>query len=210
VLFPDHLHSHGRTVTARVPIAALGGPPLRSWAYSVHVSGARWERSFTLAERVARGAPEPDAFTMAVLPLVEAWAFGGAPDGSAHPRVIDVLLPRGVRQADVLGSFDVKSGAFARVPFVALEEEPAVAAPPAAPSALTVLDVADEAVTIGGPITGLAPMMIGRVLDADGAVVAHVVVVRVLEGGIVASVVDGRDRIKRGAAVRFEAARVSP
>src|SRR5262249_43922440 len=143
---------------------------------------------------------EPDAFTMPVLGVSEAWAFGGAPEGSTHPRVIDVLLPRGASQSAVLGSFDAKTGELARVPFVTLEESPA---PAPAPAAWTVIDVADTAVTVGGPVGGLAPMMIGRVLDADGATVARVVVVKVLEAGIVASVVDGGERIKRGAAVRF-------
>jgi len=208
VLFPKNLHAYGRTVTARVPVAALGGPPRRIWGYSVHVSGARWERTFAVAERVFRDKPAPDAFTMPVVPIAEAWAFGGAPEGTGHPFVLDVLLPRGADQRAVLGSFDRKTGEFARVPFVDLEPGPAaaaVAAPDAGPSVgLVVADVAGSTVSMSGAAAGLKPMMIGFVLGADGAPVARVVIVRVLDGGVVADVVDGADRIVRGAAVRFE------
>ncbi len=120
VLFARHLRTQGRTVIARVPLSALGGRPSPAWGWSVQVSGAVWERSFSVVERIASGKPEPDAFTMPVLPIAEAWAFGGAPDDSVHPRVIDVLLPRGADQRAVLGSFDAKTGELAKLPFVEL------------------------------------------------------------------------------------------
>src|SRR5205807_4403910 len=46
IYFPEALRVNGRSVTARLSAAALGGPPRKEWAYSVHVSGAQWERSF--------------------------------------------------------------------------------------------------------------------------------------------------------------------
>jgi hypothetical protein len=225
VVFAEGLQTSGRTVTARVPAAALGGEPRRSWGWSVQVSGARWERSFSLTDRF-RGGVEADAFTMPVLPLREAWAFGGAPEGRAHPRVVDVLLPPGVDQKTVLGSFDAATGAFARVPFVYAEPPPPLAgetslAPPApgvprpvigagdaagrvAPPGLTVADVSGDMVSISGSTAGLRPMQLGRVLGPDGATVARIVLVQVLEKGAVASAVDGREKIERGARVEFE------
>jgi hypothetical protein len=202
VVVPDRVHASGRTVRARVPIAALGGRPLPSWGWSVHVSGARWDRSFEAVGRLTGGKPAPDAFTMPVLPIAEAWAFGGAPEGDAHPQVIDVLLPRGADQKAVLGSFDAASGAFARVPFVSLRPAPAIAAPapPPAPG-FRVVDVDGETVTLAGDPRGIQPMMIGRVLDVRGATVGRVVVARVLEAGVVATIVEGR--AERGAAVQL-------
>ncbi|MFT3916619.1 MAG: glucodextranase DOMON-like domain-containing protein [Anaeromyxobacteraceae bacterium] len=246
VVVPDGVLTRGRTLVVRLPAAALGGTPERSWGWSVQVSGARWERSFGALDRF-RDARELDAFTMPVNGVREAYAFGGAPSGQAYPRVIDVLLPPGVDQRKVLGAHDARTGAFARVPFVygdgadpflpeggvapASAPTPAVAsvasaaanaaplpealapralprpdaARPAAAGAWTVADVSGDLVTIAGPAAGLAALRIGRVLGPDGATVARVVVGRVVEGGITASVVEGRDRIVRGAAVRFDA-----
>ena len=232
IFFADSLRVSGRTVTARVPAIFFGGPPRKSWAYSVHVSGAQWERSFSVVDRV-RGAREPNAYTMAVLPIPEAWAFGGAPEGNAHPRVVDVLLPAGMDQKAVLGSFDGASGAFARIPFVSAEPAPGAApdagpseavreaAPSPSPNAapevaspkppapagleLSVAYVAGNLISLSGAAPGIQPMQFGRVLGKDGQMVARVVVVQVVEGGLVVSAVENGDRIARGARVRFDA-----
>ena len=243
VLFPGPLEVRGRTIVARVPAAALGGRPRKDWGWSVQVSGARWERSYALSDRL-RGRREADAFTMPVLGVREAFAFGGAPAGEAHPRVVDVLLPPGADQKAALGSFDAAAGTFARVPFVYAEPPPAVAeaspppstlpsltprltpllppppppggagqrdgddgaAPPAASGpVLTVADISEEIVTLAGPIIGLAPLQIGRVLDRDGRTVGRVIIEKVLENGVVAKVYGGRENIRWGARVRFDA-----
>jgi len=246
VIVAEGVIARGRTLVARVPAAALGGPPQPSWGYSVQVSGARWERSYGVVDRL-RDVHEPDAFTMPVTTVREAFAFGGGPAGGrANPRVVDVLLPPGVDQQKVLGSYDAASGRLARVPFVyadgsdpfTLEGAPAGSAAAAAqaaqaaqaaatpepsnarlPEALTprslpvlrapavpwtIADVSGELVTIAGPTAGLGPLRIGRVLGPDGTPVAKIVVGRVLEGGITASVVEGREKIVRGAVVRFD------
>jgi len=216
VIVPENLRARGRTVLARVPAAALGGLPAKDWGYSVHVSGARWERSFAVTDRLF-GRAEPDAFTMPVLGVREAWAFGGAPAGNAHPRVVDVLLPPGVEQKAVLGSFDAATGALARVPFVAVEPGPGAPAvapapaaqapgtPPALPATeLSVADVAGTLVSMSGPAQGLEPLRLGRVLGPDGSTVARLVVIQVVEGGVLARAAEGSDRIVRGARVRFD------
>ena len=224
VVFPDGLQIRGRTVIARVPAMALGGPLRKEWGYSVHVSGADWDRSFGVTDRV-RGTREANAFTMPVLPVPERWAFGGAPEGSAHPRVLDVLLPAGANQKAVLGSFDESSGAFAKVPFVyavppgaipaaqasvvaaQLAATPGAAtssAKPEASPAWSVEYIAGNLVSILGPTTGLRPMQFGRVLGPDGALLGRVVIVQVLDTGIVASAVEGHDGIIRGARIRFD------
>lgn len=264
VAFADGLEVRGRTVTARVPNALFGGPPRPEWGYSVHVSGARWERTFSALDLI-KGSTEADAFTMPVVGMREAWAFGGAPSGQAHPRVVDVLLPPGTDQKEVLGSFVVSTGTFAAVPFVyavpapppvarpASPPPPAPAAPVAAPTPvsapagpgrgpeqgapaavappvpalpggteaaagapaavaakaaprLEVADLSGDLVTISGPVAGIRPMQIGEVLGPGGAPVARLVVVQVFEGGLVASAVEGRSKILRGALVRFDGA----
>ncbi len=212
VHFAERLLVQGRTLTARVPAAWLGGFPQPGWGYSVHVSGASWEQSYGVTSRF-RGTHEPDAFTMPVLTTPEAFAFGGAPMGSAHPRVVDVLLPPGADQAAVLGSFDARSGAFARVPFVYGRPPgpaPATAAlpegtpPSAAPAPYQVVDVSGTMISLSGPGKELKAMQLGVVLGSKGEPVARLVIIQVMEKGAVASAVDGVDRIVPGSRIRFE------
>jgi len=207
VLFPENLQSQGKTIIARIPWTFFGGHPTKEWGYSVHVSGARWERSFSVVDRLA-GRHEADAYTMPVIGVREAWMFGGAPMGKAHPFVVDVLLPPGVSQAKVLGSFDTKTGAYAKVPFVygsgvaPPAEAEALAEKPAAPT-LTVADVSSGVVSIKGPSKGVGVMQIGKVLGPDGAAVGRVIVTQVIEGGVVGRAVEGGDAIRPGMGVEF-------
>jgi C-terminal binding-module, SLH-like, of glucodextranase len=213
MIFPNRLQLRGRTLIARVPADQLGGPPMAAWGYSVHVSGATWERNLRAIDRLT-GTVEANAFTMPILSLREAFAFGGAPAGDAFPRVVDVLLPPGRDQGEVLGSYESVSGAWAKVPFVyAQPPGPAPAplpAPDAATTALprtpfTVVDVSDTMVTIAGPVKELKPMQLGHVLGARGEPVARLVVVQVLEKGAVASLVPGGGPISAGARITFQA-----
>jgi C-terminal binding-module, SLH-like, of glucodextranase len=222
VIFVEGIHSRGRTLVARVPVMALGGVPKRSWGWSVQISGARWQRSFTLVDRV-RGTREVDCLTLPVQSVPDSWAFGGAPSGEIHPRVLDVLLPPGVDQRRVLGSYDELSGAFARIPFVYPEEPassaggvlvparplqltlPAGAAPTEPPKSLVVADLLGDLVSIAGPVAGLKPMQFGQVLGEDGqTVVAHLIITQVMEGGVLAKPIASRAAIVRGARVVFE------
>ena len=210
VLFPTSLQTQGKSVFARIPWTFFGGRPTKEWGWSVHVSGARWERTFAVVDRIA-GRHEADAYTMPVVGVREAWMFGGAPSagGKTHPWVVDVLVPPGVKQAKVLGSFDEKSGAYAQVPFVygtgvapaAMTVTAAADKPP--PPALSVADVSGGVVSIKGPSKGVGVMQIGKVLGPDGAPVGRVIVTQVVESGVVARAVEGGDAIRPGMGVEF-------
>ena len=210
VLFPTNLQTQGKTIIARIPWSFFGGRPTKEWGYSVHVSGARWERSFSVVDRLA-GRHETDAYTMPVIGVREAWMFGGAPtsNGKAHPWVVDILVPAGMSQAKVLSSFDEKTGAYAQVPFVygsggtaAPIMVTAVAEKPAGPT-LAVADVSGGVVSIKGPSKGLGVMQIGKVLGPDGAPVGRIIVTQVIEGGVVGRAVEGGDQIRPGMGVEF-------
>lgn len=207
VLFAERIQSRGRTLVARLPAAALGGPPRPEWGYAVMISGAAWDRSYAMVAKL-RGADEVDALTLPVLPVAERWAFGGAPRGDLYPRVLDVLLPEGADQKAVLGSWDAATRTFARVPFVyAVKPAPPAVAGGATqpPEPLrTVADVAGEVVSISGPPNGLKPLQLGRVVAPDGATVARIVVIQLVDGGLVARAVEGKERVERGARVVFE------
>jgi hypothetical protein len=81
------------------------------------------------------------------------------------------------------------------------------AGPAAAPAGplLTVAEISEDTVRLAGPNVGLAPQQAGRVLGRDGATVARVVVDKLLENGVVARVVAGRENVTWGARVRFDA-----
>lgn len=104
VLTPGPLQATGSTVRVRIPLSTLGGVPQPSWGWSVMVSGALWDHSFSAFDRI-RGAHSPDAFTIPVFGVPEDRAFGGASLNGGHSYVIDVLLPPGVSQKKVLGTF---------------------------------------------------------------------------------------------------------
>jgi hypothetical protein len=225
VAFPGPLTNRGKTVIARVPIAFFGAKPTKDWGWSVQLSGAAWERNFSVANRLT-GTAQPDALTMPVSTTAERWEFGGAPLGRFHPQVIDVIVPPGLDQKMMLAGFNNETGTLAAVPFVYPRpppplrpvETPVEGPPPSPPTegtselakdpvltrGWTVVDVSEDIVSIRGTTTGLAPMMFGQVLDGTGHVVARVVVMQVLSSGIVASAIDHRELIGRGAEVRFD------
>jgi carbohydrate-binding DOMON domain-containing protein len=221
VTVPGPLATRGKTVIVRVPIAFFGAKPRPEWGWSVQISGAAWERNFFVVDQL-RGTSKADALTMPVSTTAERWSFGGAELGRSHPQVVDVLLPPGYEQKQVLSAFDNETGTLAQVPFVygrppppplptlsapptpeALDAGPASPTVVAKPDGWSVVDVAGEVVSITGPTTGVTGMMFGQVLDENGLIVARVVVMQVLSQGIVASAVDNREKITRGARVRF-------
>jgi carbohydrate-binding DOMON domain-containing protein len=214
VVFAEPVTSRGRTVIARVPWARLGGRPSRSWGWSVQVSGASWERNFFVADQL-KGTSQLDALTMPVSTTAERWMFGGAPLGRWHPQVVDVLLPPSVDQHKVLSGFDNDNSILAQVPFIystppplppPVVVTPPVASTPSASLVHTVVDVADDVVSIDGPTEGLKPLMFGTIQNADGGVV-RVVVQHVLPAGILANPVDRASVIQRGARVEFAPAK---
>jgi C-terminal binding-module, SLH-like, of glucodextranase len=220
VIFPGPLQVQGRKIIARVPISRLGGRPRADWGYSVQLSGAAWERNFNLLD-VVKGSAQADALTLPVLTTGDRWAFGGGDGTKTQPQVVDLILPPGRSQREVLSSADDATGKLAEVPFVyveaprdpdavALAEAAAAAVPPpplptpAAPDGPVVSDVMDEVVTITGATASVPAMAIGQVLGPDGQVLARVVVVQTVKNGVVASVLDHKEHITRGARVRFQ------
>jgi hypothetical protein len=213
ITFPGPLMVRGRTIIARVPVSRLGGRPATSWGWSVQLSGAAWERNFNLVERV-KGSAAPDALTLPVLTTAERWAFGGSSGGRAHPQVVDIIVPVGADQHEILSRFNDDTVTFAAVPFVYGKPPPTTVVqtpPPRVPEALppsdrlTVADVSNELISIQGSVAALKPMMIGAVLGPDGATAARVVVMQLVPGGLVATALDNREKILRGATVRFAA-----
>jgi hypothetical protein len=104
VLTPGPVRTTGQTLSVRVPLAFLGGAPRRDWGYAVMVSGAAWDVSFAALDHL-RGTHTQSGLTLPVYGVPEERAFGGGRLNSGNPHVIDVVLPEGVSQEKVLGSY---------------------------------------------------------------------------------------------------------
>ena len=214
VSVPRSLVIRGKTVVARLPLTFFGKKPSSEWGWSIQSSGSAWEGNLTVVNRLT-GTASADALTMPVSTTAERWEFGGAPLGRFHPQVIDIIVPNGVSQREVLSAYNNESGSLAKVPFVypvqpsartvsiapVVQDGGTVAT--AAPVIWKVADVAGGIVTVSGNPQGLAPLKIGEVLDSTGQVVARLVVTQLLPNGILANAVENRESISRGAAVRF-------
>jgi carbohydrate-binding DOMON domain-containing protein len=224
VLVPSGLRVAGSTVSARLPAAALGGQPSRSWGFAVLVTGAVWQQSFELVPRLV-GEHRANAFTMPVVGVAEKRAFGGAELSAWTPWVIDVTTPPGRSQREVLSSFSEAEKRFAvvlmvypggRPPVPQGTEVPVplqapVAATPATPhdegatpvAGPHVLSVQDEWVVVSVKRGAVQQFGLGSVLDAAGAVIARIVVTKVEDEFVAAQVIEKRGPIPVGARVRF-------
>lgn len=73
-----------KTVTVRVPHSALGGAPESGWGFVVAVGG------------------EENGGVREVLSGRHEWKFGGGSDTHRDPNILDILVPEGKTQEEVL------------------------------------------------------------------------------------------------------------
>ncbi|WP_158501678.1 glucodextranase DOMON-like domain-containing protein [Vitiosangium sp. GDMCC 1.1324] len=106
VFFPTRVRVFGPTVSFFVPDSFLGGEAKPSWGYAVAVTGATLDRRVELPALLG-GVTAPRAQGLMVLgigPGVSQERFGGGRvGGSEQSPVVDLLVPEGVRQEEVLG-----------------------------------------------------------------------------------------------------------
>jgi len=224
VVVPTGLRVSGSSVSVRLPAALFGGPPSPSWGFAVLVTGAIWQQSFELVPRLI-GDHRANAFTMPVQGVAEKRAFGGGELSAWTPWVIDLAVPPGRTQREVLSSYSEADKRFAVVPMVypggrppvppgaevPLPVAPPVAAAPAQPEPASpstpagphVLSVQDEWVVVAAKRGAVQAFGLGSVLDGAGAVLARIVVTKVEDEFVVAQVVEKRGPIPVGARVRF-------
>lgn len=119
VFFPTRVRVRGKTVSFFVPDRFLGGPARADWAYTVAVSGADLVQSFDLTAGLGL-APERDARLM-ILPVTSGRPrdrFGGRDRAPLQPPLVDVLVPAGASQEQVLRSWDEAAGLPVELPGV--------------------------------------------------------------------------------------------
>ncbi|MEW6046877.1 MAG: glucodextranase DOMON-like domain-containing protein, partial [Bacillota bacterium] len=94
-----------RSVTVRVPVAAIGAPE-STWGFQVFILGQE-------------GYPEADSLRVREVKANRAeWRFGGGEDDVFDPNVIDMLAPRGTTQEAILSQYRSAEKRLAVVPMV--------------------------------------------------------------------------------------------
>jgi hypothetical protein len=222
----DNVRSRGNEVWVRVPIATVGGVPTEESGYQVVVSGALNRNNFEVFQRVT-DAFVLNAFTMPVFGVAETEAFGGGALSRWQPRAIDILVPPGITQREILSHYDHDTRTFAVLPMVyptggrpvaattsttatlpafAAEPEPEPEPEPAGDGFVytTVRDVHQQMAILEVRPDGLAPYRVGTVLGDDGGEIGRVVVTAIYPDFVQATIVQGEGRVKRGARVRFD------
>jgi hypothetical protein len=121
VFFPTVVEIRGRAVRFFVPMSFLGGPAKAEWGYVVGSSGADVTGRYDLVKLAGLkpDAPMDPLFIMRVAPGRTANAFGGAyEEDPAPPALIDVIVPPGASQEELLGSGNLKARTLPRLPAV--------------------------------------------------------------------------------------------
>jgi len=108
IFFPTKIKVRGNKVTFFVPGAFLGGPAKDSWSYVVAVSGANVLQSFDINRALGRQTDKEEA--LMILPISPGkWndRFGGGRENAAiQPPLVDIVVPEGKKQENVLGEFN--------------------------------------------------------------------------------------------------------
>ncbi|MET0403342.1 MAG: glucodextranase DOMON-like domain-containing protein, partial [Cystobacter sp.] len=107
VFFPRRVRVAGPRVSFFVPDAFLGGPARASWGYAVAVTGATLNRRVSLPAFLGGVTTPRDqgVLVIGIGPTVSPDRFGGARTGATpQSPVVDLVVPEGIRQEDVLGA----------------------------------------------------------------------------------------------------------
>ncbi len=220
VLIPANVRAQDRRVIIRIPDVELGGPPDASWGYQVLITGTQWQNSFDAVNRLL-GNHVVNVYTMPVATVAEQLAFGGGELSNYHPWVVDLLMPPTQSQRRALKGFSDDHRQFATVPMVypdpaahkkALDAAVPVDAVVEAQADMgavgdyvygTIKDFSGDLVVLDIDPSSVAAFRLGDVLDEEGQVVARVVTSQLYKSFVVATPVDGRERIRSGLKVRF-------
>jgi len=127
IFFPNQVRVRGTKVSFFVPQSFLGGPAKDTWSYVVAVSGADVLQAFDLNRVLGRGSKDEGEESLMILPISPGkWQdrFGGGRENAPNqPPLVDILVPAGKRQEDVLRDFDARAGRPVVLPGVVPSEQ---------------------------------------------------------------------------------------
>jgi hypothetical protein len=124
VFFPTLVRVRGQKIAFFVPDAFLGGPASAEWSYVVAVSGADLVQSFDLTAKL--GFAEEQEEALMILPVAAGRPrnrFGGRERAPLQPPLVDILVPAGVTQEEVLQRYDLAEGLPVELPGVVPAKE---------------------------------------------------------------------------------------
>ncbi len=119
VFFPTVIHVSGPRISFFVPDTFLGGPAKDTWSYVVAVSGADVVLKFDIPAEIMGGRND----ALMILPIESGRprdAFGGAHEDEEdyQPPLIDIVVPPGKTQEEVLRDYDTTADRPVRLPGV--------------------------------------------------------------------------------------------
>lgn len=109
IFFPNRIRVVGPRIRFFVPDEFLGGPARADWGYVVLVTGADVDARFEIGGlgRAVGFTGGDGLFILPVLPGGAQDRFGGRrEDDITQPPILDMLLPPGARQDQVLSNYD--------------------------------------------------------------------------------------------------------
>lgn len=120
VFFPTEVRVRGRSVRFFVPDSFLGGPADPGWSYVVAVSASDLSDSLNAASLLQREGPTEDRLMiLPVGPGVATDRLGSDLDDTyLLPPLMDIIVPEGMKQEDVLGGYDIRTSRRVRLPGV--------------------------------------------------------------------------------------------
>ncbi len=110
--FPTRAQVNGHRVRFFVPNSFLGATPKPEWAYTVVVTAADVLGRLDATQLLGKAAAY-DGGDLMLIPVGSsptATQFGGREDDELQPPVIDVIVPEGQKQEDVLKDYDLRDG----------------------------------------------------------------------------------------------------
>jgi hypothetical protein len=119
VFFPTRIHVTGPTITFFVPSSFLGGPAKKEWGYVVVVTGAQIDKRADVGGLVGVTAPDPD--NLMVFPVGNGPSsdhFGTDREDPLQTPIVDLVVPPGKTQEEILKDDDPKAGRPPRLPAV--------------------------------------------------------------------------------------------
>lgn len=119
VFFPTRVRVVGPTVSFLVPASFLGGRAQPTWSYVVAVSGADIIQKIDAPGLLGLSEPDPDS--LMIMPVSYSNyvdRFATTRDDPFLPPIIDIIVPPGMKQEDILRDDDPKSGRLVRLPGV--------------------------------------------------------------------------------------------